>query len=167
LVAGHETTANQISNICFVLLKDRDRWVELTRQPDLVPQAVEELLRVAPVTATAGFSRRALEDVQVGSQLVRAGERVMPTVFAANHDPAVFPDPDIVDFGRPNRTAHVAFSHGAHHCPGNQLARLELQVALEGLLRRFPGLDLAVPAGSIPWARSTLSRGPLCLPVTW
>jgi cytochrome P450 len=167
LVAGHETTANQIASFVYTLMVNPNRWQELRVTPDLVPRAVEELLRVAPVTATAGFSRMATEDIQVGSQLVRAGERVMPTLFSANQDPAAFPDPKAVDFHRDNIGSHVAFSYGAHHCPGSNLARMELQVALGSLVGRFPDLRLAVPADEVAWKASLLSRGPQSLPVAW
>lgn len=167
LVAGHETTANQISSFVWVLLKDRKLWQQLVNDPDLVPHAVEELLRVAPVMATAGFSRIAMADVEVGDQLVRAGERAMPALFAANTDPAVFENPAEVDFHRENVGLHVAFSYGAHHCPGNQLARMELQTALRSLLTRMPGMVLAEPAEQTPWRKAVLSRGPARLLVTW
>ncbi|WP_030056095.1 MULTISPECIES: cytochrome P450 [Streptomyces] len=166
LVAGHETTANQIAGFVYTLLSNRERWEELVADPTLVPRAVEELLRVVPVTATAGFSRMATEDVRIGEQLVRQGERVMPTLFTANTDPEVFENPQDIDFHRPNGSSHVAFSYGAHHCPGNQLARLELQVALEALLRRFPELALAGD-DAVTWKKSLMSRGPLKLTVTW
>lgn len=167
LVAGHETTANQIGSFVYVLLSDRRLWNELLESPESVQRAVEELLRVAPVMATAGFSRMATEDVDVNGHLVRQGERVMPTLFAANADPTVFPDPLAVNFHRQNIGQHVAFSYGAHHCPGNQLARMELQVALRSLLRRFPTLDLAGTPAEVPWRKTVLSRGPERLLVTW
>lgn len=167
LVAGHETTANQIASFTYVLLRNPTRWQELCEQPGLVPRAVEELLRVAPVTATAGFSRMATEDVRVGDELVRAGERVMPTLFSANTDPTVFENPHEVDFHRPNIGSHMAFSYGVHHCPGNQLARMELQVAVGSLVRRFPALRFAGTATDVEWKTGLLSRGPQRLTVRW
>jgi cytochrome P450 len=167
LVAGYETTANQIANCVYVLLSNPDRLTELRDHPELLHNAVEELLRVATVMATAGFSRIATEDVKVGQQLVQAGERVLPALFTANTDPAVFENPHEIDFYRSNSGTHLAFSYGAHHCPGNALARVELRVALGALLKRFPKLSFAHSAKEVLWKEATLSRGPLRLPVAW
>ncbi|WP_132115769.1 cytochrome P450 [Actinocrispum wychmicini] len=164
LIAGHETTANQIGNFVWVLLdNDRAGWRQLLDRPELVPTAVEELLRYVPMAASAEFARVAREDVQLGGQLVRAGEAVMAQMHAANRDRAVFPDPDTVDLAR-EHNPHTAFGHGVHHCLGAPLARLELQVALEGLLAEMPGLRLV---GEVRWRADRLVRGVTALPVSW
>ncbi|MQY04664.1 cytochrome P450 [Actinomadura macrotermitis] len=166
LIAGHGTTANQISNFTYVLLTRPDRWDLLRDRPDLVPGAVEELLRYVEFGTGGSFARVATEDVEVGGVLVRAGEAVFVNAQAANRDESVFDHPDDVDLTRrPN--PHLTFGHGLHHCLGAQLARLILQVAIGSLLQRFPALRLAVPADEVPWKTGLLVRGPNALPVSW
>ncbi len=167
IVAGYETTANQIASFTYVLLSNPDKLQMLRANPDLMPHAIEELLRIAPVTATAGFARVATEDVKLGDFLVKKGETVMPVLFSANDDESVFPNPEELDFTRENVHVHMSFSHGPHHCPGAQLARVELQIAIKSLIERFPNLAFAIPAEDIPWKTGHLARGPLELPVTW
>jgi cytochrome P450 len=140
LVAGHETTVNLLGNGVLTLLENPDQVERLLAEPDLARPAVEELLRyTSPVQFTG---RLALADVEIDGFTVRAGERVMGLVGAANRDPSVFPDPDRLDLGRdPN--PHLSFGRGIHFCLGAPLARLEAQVALPALFGRFPGLRLA------------------------
>jgi cytochrome P450 RapN len=166
LVAGHETTANQTGNFVYTLLDDRRLWQSLVDDPDLVPNAVEELMRFVPLGASASFARIATEDVQLGGQLVRAGESVLVELASGNRDRTVFKDPDEVDFAR-ETNPHIAFGHGVHHCLGAPLARLELRMAVGTLVRRLPGLRLAVPADEVPWRADRLVRGVRALPVTW
>ncbi|MCX4095378.1 cytochrome P450 [Nocardia sp. alder85J] len=166
LIAGHETTANQIANFTYVLLSDPDRWESLLRRPESVPAAVEELLRYVQLGSGAAFARVATEDVELGGVTVRAGEAVFASIQSANRDDSVFAGSERLDLTR-ETNVHVAFGHGAHHCLGAQLARVELQVALSSLLRRFPGLHLAVPASEIPWKTGLLVRGPRTLMVGW
>jgi len=97
---------------------------------------------------------------------VPAGDPVLVSFPAANRDGRVFSDPEKFDITR-GRTGHLAFGHGIHHCMGAPLARLELEVALETLLRRLPDLRFAVPEPEIPWKAGSLMRGPKRLPVTW
>ncbi|MUN36172.1 MULTISPECIES: cytochrome P450 [Actinomadura] len=166
LIAGHGTTANQISNFTYVLLTRPGSWELLRDKPDLVPGAIEELLRYVEFGTGGSFARIATEDVEVGGVLVRAGEAVFVNAQAANRDGTVFEDPDEVDLTR-GRNPHLTFGHGLHHCLGAQLARLILQVAIGSLLRRFPALRLAVPAEDVPWKTGLLVRGPNALPVSW
>ncbi len=166
LVAGHETTMNQIGNMAFTLLTRPDRGEALRGGPEVVAAGVEELLRFIPLGASAGFARIATEDVKLSSVTVRAGEAVMVAVHAANRDPAVFEEATALVLDRATNH-HVGFGHGAHHCLGAQLARMELQEAIGGLLREFPDLRLAVPAEDVEWRKGTLARGPLTLPLTW
>ena len=165
LVAGHETTANQLGNFMFTLLSNPERLAELRADPDLVPAAVEELLRITPLGGSAGFPRIATEDVELSGVTIRAGDAVF-VGQAGNRDPAVFPEPDRIDFHRENN-AHVAFGHGVHHCVGAPLARMELQVAISTLLSRYPALELAVPADEVPFKKGRLVRGPQELLVRW
>jgi cytochrome P450 len=166
LAAGHETTVTQISNFLYVLFTNPDRLAELRDRPDLVPGAVEELLRYVPLGAAAAFARYATEDLELGGVRIQAGEPVIAALSSANRDAEVFDDPDGLDFARdPN--PHIGFGHGVHHCLGAQLARMELQVALATLLSRLPGLRLAVDERELPWKSGLLVRGLRAMPVTW
>ncbi|MGA6208451.1 cytochrome P450 [Nocardia testacea] len=166
LIAGHETTANQIANFTYVLLTQREYWELLRAEPELIPGAVEELLRYVQLGAGAGQPRVATEDVVLSGVTVRAGDSVFVNTQAANRDESVFADPEALDLTR-QRNPHVAFGYGAHHCLGAQLARVELQVALEALLQRFPSLRLSLPLDEIPWKSGLLVRGPKQLLVEW
>ncbi|MEU1073478.1 MULTISPECIES: cytochrome P450 [unclassified Streptomyces] len=166
LAAGHKTTANQLSSHIFALLEDRERWEELVADPDLVPRAVEELLRYSPLSPASDNTRIAKEDMVLGGRAIKAGDAVMINYAAANRDPEVFPDPDRLDFHRESNP-HVAFGHGLHHCLGAPLARMELQSALRALVTRLPGLHLAVPAEEVPWRMESVARGVRELKVTW
>ncbi|MEU4840692.1 cytochrome P450 [Nocardia testacea] len=166
LIAGHETTANQIANFTYVLLTQREYWELLRAEPELIPGAVEELLRYVQLGAGAGQPRVATEDVVLSGVTVRAGDSVFVNTQAANRDESVFADPETLDLTR-QRNPHVAFGYGAHHCLGAQLARVELQVALEALLQRFPSLRLSLPLDEIPWKSGLLVRGPKQLLVEW
>ncbi|MBO3741357.1 cytochrome P450 [Actinoplanes flavus] len=166
LIAGHGTTANQISNFTYVLLTRPGSWDLLRERPDLVPGAVEELLRYVEFGTGGSFAKVATEDVLVGGVLIPAGDAVFVNAQAANRDETVFDSPDEVDLLRqPN--PHLAFGHGLHHCLGAQLARLILQVTIGSLVRHFPSLRLAVPAEDVPWKTGLLVRGPKALPVSW
>ena len=166
LVAGHETTANQTGNFLYTLLSQPHLLRELQQDPDLLDPAIEELLRVTPLGTAAGFPRIATEDVQLSGGLVKAGDAVMTQLASANRDGEVFAHADDIDFHRENNP-HIAFGHGVHHCLGAQLARLELQVAVGSVLRRFPGLRFAAPVEEVPFKEGRLIRGLQALPVAW
>ncbi|GAB3695170.1 cytochrome P450 [Saccharopolyspora tripterygii] len=167
LVAGHETTASQIPNFLHVLLTHPEQLERLRADLDLVPPAVEELLRFVPLGVGAGFARYATEDVELGGVLVRAGEPVLSSVGSANRDDAIFENPDELDLARAE-ASHVGFGHGPHHCLGAQLARLELQVALRTLLTRLPGLGFPnSPEADVAWKTGLLVRGPRRMVVSW
>ncbi|MFI5314508.1 MAG: cytochrome P450 [Myxococcota bacterium] len=142
LAAGHETTTNLIGNGLYTLLRHPDELAKLRARPDLIGNAVEELLRFeGPVTLTsripAGRTARALEGFEI-----RAEDEVTVVLAAANRDPEVFPDPDRLDLARGD-SRHLAFGFGAHFCLGAALARLEGQIALGAALSRFPSMKLA------------------------
>jgi nocardicin N-oxygenase len=166
LAAGYENTANTIANFTMELLALPARWERLRAEPERVPAAVEEMLRFTMFGLGANFARIATEPVELGGVRIGAGEAVFTSLPAANRDPAVFDRAGELDLTRPDNP-HLAFGHGIHHCLGAQLARLELQVALTALLRRLPGLRLAVAEAEIPWKTGLLVRGPESLPVTW
>lgn len=163
LMAGHETTVNLIGLGTLALLQNPGELQKLRERPELIDSAIEELLRyTSPVEQPA--PRFAREDVELGGQLIRRGEMVVPVVAAANRDETVFPHPDTLDITRhPNR--HVAFGMGVHYCLGAPLARLEGRIALLTLVQRFPRLRLAVPAEQLPWRTSVSLRGLKALPV--
>ena len=165
LVAGHETTANQLGNFMYTLFTNPDRLAELRADLELVPAAVEELLRITPLGGSAGFPRIATEDVELSGVKIAAGDAVF-SGQAGNRDPAVFDLPAEIDFHRESNP-HIAFGHGVHHCVGAPLARMELQVAISTLLRRFPKLELAVPVEEVEFKKGRLVRGLAALPVRW
>ncbi len=166
LVAGHETTANLLGNVVYTLFDRPELLRSLREEPELLPVAIEELIRFIPLGSMVALPRVALEDVELGGVTVRAGEAVLVSMMAANRDPSVFANAGDVDFHR-EANPHIAFGHGVHHCLGAPLARMELQVAIGTLFRRFPALDLAVPVEEVEFKRGRLIRGPVSLPVTW
>ena len=145
--AGHETTAHLIGNTVAALLAHPDQLARLRADPGLLPGAVHEFVRrCSPIHGTR--LRYATEDIEVGGVTIRRGEAVMAVLVAANHDPRHFADPERFDITRqpdPRRETHLGFGHGPHYCLGAALARQEAEVAIGTLLRRFPGLRLAVP----------------------
>ncbi|MGQ0838967.1 cytochrome P450 [Actinokineospora sp.] len=163
LVAGYETTSNALATVVHHLL-NRPEWTVGTAR---LGPAVEEILRYVCGNGTGGVPHVATADVTLtDGQVVRAGEVVVPIPDAANRDPAVFPDPDRLDPDRP-ANPHIAFGHGAHHCLGAELARLELRVGVTALLAAFPGLRLAVADADLRWRTDMFVRGPWELPVAW
>jgi cytochrome P450 len=154
LFAGHETTANLIGNGLLALLRHPDQLAALRADPGLAAGAVEELLRYdSPVQRNR---RRATQDTELGDVTVRGGDRVLAFLGAANRDPAVFPEPDRLDIGRPPGR-HLAFGHGIHYCVGAALSRLEAPIALTAVLERYPGIALA--EAPIRWKPNIAFRG--------
>ncbi len=139
-VAGNETTRNAISGGLLALLEHRDQWERLQRQPQLLATAVDEIVRW--VTPVLHFRRTAVEDTVLGGIEIGAGDKVVLWYPSANRDEAVFERPDTFDVGRtPN--PHLGFGVGEHFCLGSHLARLEMRIVFEELLRRLPDLELA------------------------
>jgi len=165
LFAGHETTVVQIGLGTLLLLTNPDQWQALVDDPGMVPNAVEEILR-APGDGSGGIPRYAREDLDIAGVTVRAGELVLLDNGAANHDPAVFPDPDRVDVTR-SAAAHLSFGYGARYCIGAPLARIELQAVFSHLISRFPALRLAVPVQELTMRRDVLTGGLTALPIRW
>ncbi|MGH3995686.1 MAG: cytochrome P450 [Pseudonocardiaceae bacterium] len=165
LFAGHETTVVQIGLGALLLLTNPEQWQALVTDPSLVPSAVEEMLR-APGKGGGGIPRYARTDLEIDGVTVRAGELVLLDNGAANHDPAVFADPDRVDITRPAAN-HLSFGHGARYCIGAPLARIELQIVFSQLTARFPTLRLAVGVEELTMRRDVLAGGLAGLPVRW
>lgn len=160
---AQETTAHLLSNALLALSENPDARAKLLGDLDgLMPTAVEEFLRYdSPVLSTA---RLVATDTELGGAQLRAGDRIFAVLASANRDPAKFADPDCLAIeGHP--AAHFAFSKGAHFCLGAPVARMEVQVALSEILRRFPDWRIAEPIGDIPWMNSMVARGPARLPV--
>jgi cytochrome P450 len=154
-VAGHITTVNLIANGLFALLTHPEQAAKLRSDPGLVVNAVEEILRYyGPAETTT--PRYAGEDVALGGQAIAKGDPLLVVLAAADRDPARFADPQSFDITRDDANRHIAFGKGVHACLGAPLARLEGQIALETLFRRYPDLRLAVPASEITWAPSFL-----------
>ncbi|MET7475927.1 cytochrome P450 [Streptomyces sp. NPDC005648] len=164
LIAGHETTANMISLGTFALLQHPEKLAELRADPELMPSAVEELMRMLSIAD--GLLRRATEDIETGGATIRAGDGVVFSTSVINRDEDVYADADTLDWHRPTRH-HVAFGFGIHQCLGQNLARAELDIALRTLFDRLPGLRLAAPADEIPFKPGDTIQGMLELPVTW
>jgi cytochrome P450 len=164
LLAGHETTANMLGLGTFALLEHPEQLAELSADPDLVPDAVEELMRYLSVADI--FYRYATEDLELGGETIGKGSTVVVSLLAANHDPKRFDNPDTLDLHRKAR-GHLSFGHGVHTCLGQQLARIEMRAGFDGLLRRFPTLELAIPADEVRLRTDMNIYGVHELPVTW
>jgi cytochrome P450 len=167
LVAGHETTANMIGLGTLTLLQHPGQLAILREasDPKVIAGAVEELLRYLTIVHN-GRLRVALEDIEIGGQVIRAGDGVIMANNIGNRDPSAFGDPDRLDIGRDARR-HVSFGYGVHQCLGQPLARVELQVVYGTLYRRIPALQLAADLDQIPFKHDGLVYGVYELPVTW
>ncbi|GAB4516480.1 MAG: cytochrome P450 [Anaerolineae bacterium] len=165
LVAGHETTVNLIGNGTLALMRHPDQMRKLQANPELIRNAVEEMLRYdGPVETTT--LRWAFEDVLMGDKVIEAGDMVLAALHAANRDPAVFDDPDTFDITRDfTHAKHIAFGNGIHYCLGAPLARLEGTIAINALLKHAPGLELNTELERLVWNKSMLLHGLESLPV--
>ncbi|HEX6358410.1 cytochrome P450 [Actinophytocola sp.] len=164
LGAGLDTTANMIALGTFALLTNPDQLADLRNGWSTVDDAVEELLRYLTIAHTG--IRTALADVELGGEVVRAGESVTISLQAANRDPARFPNPDMLDLSR-RAAGHVALGYGIHQCLGQQLARVEMRVAFPALFTRFPTLRLAVDPAEVPMRTDSNLYGVHELQVSW
>ncbi|MFE9438897.1 cytochrome P450 [Streptomyces sp. NPDC006602] len=166
LQIGGEAITRNSGQLFYILLTRPDLAERLRSEPEIRPQAIDELLRYIPHRNAVGLSRIATEDVGIRGVRIRAGDAIYVSYLAANRDPDVFPYPETIDFSRsPN--PHVSFGSGPHHCPGDLLARLECELLVDALLDHVPGLKLAVPPNEVPFKKGALIRGPEALPVTW
>jgi cytochrome P450 len=164
LLAGHETTSNMLGLGTLLLLRHPDQLATML-DPDGVDAAVEELLRYLSVVHSV-MPRTAIQDVELGGQLIRAGEPVLCSLPAANRDPALGEDMEQADLTR-RITSHLAFGHGIHHCLGAPLARMEMRIAYPALFQRFPGLRLEVPFEDVDFRAFAVIYGVGSLPVAW
>ena len=165
IVVGHETTVNLIGNGVLALLQHRDQLARLRQDRDLLPTAVEEILRYDCPVERAPM-RFAAADIVVGDALIRRGDAVSLVLGSANRDERRFAQADRFRIDRdPNR--HLAFGLGSHYCLGAPLARLEGRIALNALLDRLPNLALAVAPDALRWRTNPIMRGVQRLPVCW
>ena len=163
LVAGYETTVNLIGSGALALLENAAERQRFVQDPALVESGIEELLRyTSPLDVSS--QRFAREDLTIDSVNIKQGEMVVAVLGSANHDESQFSNPEALDLARaPNR--HVAFGQGVHFCVGAPLARLEAEIALMTLFRRFPVLRLGAAPQSLRWRKSLIVRGLEELPV--
>ncbi|MFG3113551.1 MULTISPECIES: cytochrome P450 [unclassified Streptomyces] len=166
LITGQDTTTYEIANLSCLMLSRPEVLARVRSRPDLLPQAIQEMLRFIPFRKGVGIPRVALEDVELSGVTIRAGDIVHVSYLTANRDGSRFDRPDELDLDRegPN---HMTFGWGGHHCLGAPLAITELEVALGSLLERFPELALAKPPEEIRWNQNSIWRYPLELPVVW
>jgi cytochrome P450 len=162
LVAGHVTTIDQLSNAVHALATHPDQWQLLQQSPDLLPAAIEEILRFDG--AVPFVNRVAARELRLGDKTIQAGQLVYLSLMAANHDPAVFTAPHRFDIRR-SEQSNLAFGHGPHICLGGNLARMELEVSLSELVKRFPNMRLDSSRPAVRQCASLSFRGFQSLPV--
>lgn len=167
LIAGHETTANMIGIGVLALLENPEQAALLrdSDDPKFIANAAEELMRYLSIIQN-GQRRVALDDIEIGGETIRAGEGIIIDLAPANWDAAAYPNPDRVDFTR-DASQELGFGYGRHQCVGQQLARAELQIVFQTLLRRIPEMTLAIPFDEVPFKHDRLAYGVYELPVTW
>ncbi|MCW2550922.1 MAG: cytochrome [Mycobacterium sp.] len=167
LIAGHETTANMIGIGVLALLENPEQAALLrdSDDPKFVANAAEELMRYLSIIQN-GQRRVAVEDIEIGGETIRAGEGIIIDLAPANWDASAYPNPDKLDFAR-DAGQELGFGYGRHQCVGQQLARAELQIVFQTLLRRIPTLKLAIPFDEVPFKHDRLAYGVYDLPVTW
>jgi cytochrome P450 len=168
LSAGHETSANMIGLGVLALLQNPEQ-ADLLRDsddPKVVANAVEELMRYLSIIQN-GQRRVALEDIEIAGETIRAGDGIVIDLSPANWDADTFPEPDRLDLTRDNAKEELGFGYGRHQCVGQQLARAEMQIVFQTLLRRIPTLRLAIPFEEIPFKDDRLAYGVYSLPCEW
>ena len=160
LIAGTDTTRNQLAASVHVLCDHPEQWALLAQHPEFAMNAVEETMRHSPIAF--GTLRTAIEDIEIAGVTIPAGTLVLPNTAAANRDPAVYDDPDRLDITREGAPAMQTFGAGMHYCLGANLARLELAEALTVMAQRMPNARRTGPA---PWKPLTALTGPITLPI--
>jgi cytochrome P450 len=164
LIGGDQNILTVLTKAVYTLLAAPQLWQQLVEEPALIPDAVEELLRLIPLGTISTFPRLASVDLEGPWGLIPAGSIIYADAFAANRDPLAFPEPGLIRLERQD-ARHLQFGYGMHNCMGAALARLELTTVLEILLQRVPHLRLAVPAAQVPWVDGIILRRPSRLPV--
>lgn len=162
--AGHEIVSYYLANALICLLNHRDQWTAICNDPSLIPGAAEEVLRYD--SSQTSWRRVALTDTEIAGVTVPAGTQIFLSLGSANHDPAVFDEPENFDIRRENAAAHISFGRGIHFCLGNRLATMEAVILLETLSARAPDLDFA-PDRALSYIPNFTLRGPTDLWLTW
>jgi cytochrome P450 len=165
IAGGYETVAGLLANSIVVLQRNPAQWELLRDHPELIPGAVDELVRYVPVSWSA-LERVTLRDVTLSGVPVPAAASVVPLIYSANYDEVLAADADLLDVTR-SPLPHLGFGHGVHRCIGASLAKVELEVAFGTLFERLPMLRLARPESQLWWKSGLLTVGPIALPVTW
>lgn len=164
--AGVISTAGFLAMALVTLLTHPEETAYLAAHPEIMPQAVDELLRIN-LSIGDGLPRLVMADTVLGGQEVKAGELVLVLPEGANFDPAVFPEPHRLDFTRENSSAHFSFGGGSHYCPATALGKKHAEIALTALLGAMPRLRLAVPVEQLVWRTGFMKRLPERLPIMW
>lgn len=164
IVAAHETTANATANMLRLLLDNRDAWDDIRANPALIPNAVEECLRLSG--SIIAWRRLATADATVGGVHIPAGSKLLIVMVSGNHDERQFENPDVLDIYRDNTAEHLTFGYGSHQCLGKNLARMEMRIFLDEFIRRMPHMEL-VPDQEFTFVPNTSFRGPEHLWVRW
>jgi cytochrome P450 len=159
-VAGHETTANSVTKSVLAMQEQPGAWDEFVALPEeAMPKAIEELLRFSTPVQRQRW-RWVTRDTEFGGRQFKFGDAVVGILGAANRDPEVFENPDVIDFARPNANKHLTFGAGGHFCLGSHLARLELRVATRALAAEMPNLELVERPENIEWNHNFLLPAP-------
>ncbi len=164
LLAGHETTTNASANAILTLLQEEGAWAQLAENPDLIPGAIEEILRFRP--SVVAWRRLAKKPIEISGVKIPAGDRVLCFLASANRDEDKFDNSELFDMHRKDARGHISFGFGNHFCLGAPLARFELQVILEELTARLPDLRLSDDQ-SLAMIETVQFRGPKELWVEW
>jgi cytochrome P450 len=164
LFAGHETTTGLLGNSFRRFLEDRDAWQAICADQSLIPNGIEEVLRLD--SSVIAWRRQTTEATTIAEVPIPAHARLLLLLGSGNRDPEVFPDPDRFDIRRSNAKEHLAFGHGAHLCIGRSLARLQAKIVLEEFAAQMPTLRLA-PDLKLEFPPNVSFRGPRSLPVFW
>lgn len=139
LIAGHETTTNQIGLGAWNLLRHRDQWDLLCKNPEMIDGAVDEILRYD--CSVQSITRTAIDDISIRNKTIKKGDTLLLSIGACNRDPEIYEHPDTFDISRKN-PPHISFGHGPHFCLGASLTKMELKVALLHLTKKFPNMEL-------------------------
>ncbi len=165
LVAGQETTAGQLALSVLTLMDHPEQTRLMLEKPDRLEPVIDELLRYWSIPQDNQV-RASLEPTEIGGVQIGPAEGIVLAIAAANHDETVFPDAARFCPQRDARN-HLAFGVGTHYCPGAALAKMEMELALPALFRRFPNLRLAVDVSELSFRYNTVAYGVNSLPVTW
>jgi len=165
-IGGDQNILTAMTKIIYALLAAPRLYRRLVNDPEAIPEAIEELIRLIPLGTVSIFPRVATQDFSSSLGIIPAGSVIYPDAFRANRDPSVFEDARAIDFGR-RGARHLQFGYGMHNCMGAALGRLEIAAVLRALVTRLPNLRLAEDPATLPWTVGTVLRRPEILPVAF